>query len=231
MANYLYSIAKKLFGSSFHKLRYFYKAIILRDPQIIAYLKWLKDGADALRFEYPLTENSIVFDVGGYIGEWSEKIVELYDPFIHIFEPVPEFQAKITTTFDSNPKISSHNFVLHNENATLEMAILDNSSSIYREGNSHIDIFLKDIYGFLEEHNINSVDLIKINIEGGEYPLLQRLIETNTLERFHNILVQFHPIEQNSAQLRNEIRESLRKTHFITFDYPFIWENWQKLEP
>ena len=79
-----------------------------------------------------------------------------------------------------------------------------------------------------KEKNISKVDLIKINVEGGEYSLLERMIDKQIIENFKNIQVQFHKFFPNSAQRRNAIRNALSKTHFITYDYPFIWENWQR---
>jgi hypothetical protein len=28
---------------------------------------------------------------------------------------------------------------------------------------------------------------------------------------------------------RKSIQDSLKKTHKITYEYPFVWENWEKL--
>ena len=89
-------------------------------------------------------------------------------------------------------------------------------------------MYLKDIFSFLNKEGINKIDLIKINIEGGEYPLLKRMIETNIIEKCNDIQVQFHNFYPNAITLRNEIRDSLQKTHFLTYDYPFVWENWRK---
>jgi hypothetical protein len=52
-------------------------------------------GDYTLRLDYDLDENSIVFDMGGYVGEWSEKIFAKYDSHIFIFEPVKEYAEGI----------------------------------------------------------------------------------------------------------------------------------------
>ena len=50
---------------------------------------WFATNGDAtLRLNYNLNENSIVFDLGGYKGEFSSIIYCKYSPFIFIFEPI-----------------------------------------------------------------------------------------------------------------------------------------------
>ena len=58
-----------------------------------------------------------------------------------------------------------------------QMSVCGDSSSVFIESEDALDIKLVDIKRFIEEHKIKHIDLIKINIEGGEYELLERLIE------------------------------------------------------
>ena len=225
----IFKIMGKLPAKIINKINRFYKLYIKRDSCIITDNQWLKDnGDDTLRVDYPLSENSIVFDVGGYMGEWSLKIVDRYNPHIYIFEPVPEFYSIIVERFRGNPKVSVYNFGLSNIDMIAKMSVSKDGSSVYRDGDDKIDMYLKDIFSFLNKEGINKIDLIKINIEGGEYPLLKRMIETNIIEKCNDIQVQFHNFYPNAIALRNEIRDSLQKTHFLTYDYPFVWENWRK---
>ena len=83
---------------------------------------------------------------------------------------------------------------------------------------------------WINKREINKIALIKINIEGGEYKLLDRLIETNLIEKIENIQVQFHDIEPDSSLKMEKIQEKLRKTHEPTYQYKFVWENWRKKE-
>lgn len=49
----------------------FYKVYILRDEFTIEVVRWFQDQGDkTLRLNYSdLNENSIVFDIGGYLGD------------------------------------------------------------------------------------------------------------------------------------------------------------------
>lgn len=217
-------ILKKING----RLNTYYKLYILRDPLTISASKWFQDKGDTtLRVNYLLNEQSVVFDVGGYRGDWSDEIIKLYDPFIYIFEPVSEYYSFVVNRFRNNPKVKVYNFGLSNENKIENIAILSNASSTYKQSDTYLSIELRDIKGFLQEENIEFINLIKINIEGGEYLLLTRLIEEKIILKTQDVQVQFHDFYPNAETLREDLHESLKKTHFITYNYPFIWENWR----
>jgi len=207
----------------------FYKLRIRKNPLIVSHHQWIKDNGDiTLGADYPLTKDSVVFEVGGYKGKWSQRIVELYDPWIYIFEPVREYYEENVKRFKSNPKIFTYNFGLADKNVVEKIAISEDSSSIYKKGKYAQDIQLRDIADFFKDKSVSRIDLIDINIEGGEYPLLQRMIDAGIVEKCQNIKVQFHDFVENAEQKREEILKAFKKTHCLTYSYPFVWESWQK---
>ena len=212
-----------------YQLRLFYRIYLKRDIVTINAQKWFKEkGDDHLRLNYPLHGESVVFDIGGYLGNWSQKIVEKYNPYIFIFEPVPKYYTEIINKFKTNSKARCYNFGLSNKNEDIQIAINEDRSSVFTKGKDLVNIYLKDIYEFLIDQGVDRIDLIKINIEGGEYPLLDRMIEKNIIEKCRNIQIQFHTFYPNAKQRREIIRNALQKTHYTTYDYPFVWENWGK---
>ena len=67
---------------------------------------------------------------------------------------------------------------------------------------------------------------MKINIEGGEYNVIQRLIEKNKVKILNICQIQFHILDKKSKIKRDYIRKLLRKTHNCEYCYEFVWENW-----
>ena len=52
------------------------------------YYNWTEvDGDNTLALDWPIDENSIVFEIGGYEGRWSLQMAEKYNPRLYIFEP------------------------------------------------------------------------------------------------------------------------------------------------
>ena len=64
----------------------------------------IEKGDTTLATNFNLNEESIVFDVGGYQGDWANKIYSKYKSNIHIFEPSKEFANKIKCRFNNNNK-------------------------------------------------------------------------------------------------------------------------------
>jgi hypothetical protein len=67
---------------------------------------------------------------------------------------------------------------------------------------------------------------MKINIEGAEFPLLERMIETELLKQVDCFMIQFHEWHPGAYHRRREIRKALRKSHKLDWDYHFVWEKW-----
>ena len=190
--------------------------------------KWQQDGGDyAFRFKYNLNQNSIVFDLGGYEGQWASDIFSRYCCNVYIFEPVQSFSDGIKKRFEKNKKIKVFKFGLGGNSRTAKISISADGSSLFRDSADVEEISIIDIKCWLEKQSISHIDLIKINIEGGEYELLDRLIDTDLIGLFDNVQVQFHNLDKDSKSHMISIGEALAKTHELTYQYPFVWENWK----
>jgi FkbM family methyltransferase len=189
-------------------------------------------GDKTLRLDYDLNENSIVFDLGGYHGCWTADIYCKYGCFVHVFEPSLEFASLISNKFSHNKRISVHKCGLSNANTSVNLSREDDRSSIYEQGSSKDEgkveeIVLVDAAEFFRENNITHIDLMKINIEGGEYDLLDHLIENGLHLKIRNIQVQFHDFVPDAENRMKAIQEKLGKSHSTTYQYEFVWENWR----
>jgi FkbM family methyltransferase len=199
-----------------------------RDPRKRTLIRWLLEQPhDEARYTYPLTERSVVLDLGGYQGTWSREIARRYDPYIHIFEPVPAFAEQLAVQFATNAKVRVHAVALGAADGDLVLALSDDASSAYITGPQSARGVCREVEAYLKKVGIDHVDLAKINIEGGEYPLLQRMIETGVITRWHDLQIQFHSFVPDAQQQYATLRAGLARTHKLTYDYPFVWENWR----
>lgn len=205
---------------------------IYQSPSELYGQAWFRDEiAEDRRFNFPtLTSDSIVLDLGGYQGQWASDIFGRYQAHIHVFEPIEKFHNYIEARFKQNPKIETYKFGLAEKNCRLACALDENASSVYGTSGKALteNIQLRDINEWFAEESIKEVALIKINIEGGEFALLDRMIECDLINRFENILVQFHHFVPNAEIWRTSIQAKLANTHRLKFDYPFVWEHWER---
>lgn len=198
-----------------------------REPNREVLNKWFADRGDIThRVNYDLDSNSTVLDVGGYMGDWAAKINNRYGSTIHIFEPVNKFYNTITDRFKAVSNITVHKFGLSDDNIETKISIGADASSVFKAQGNTETIQLRSLIEFMDENDITKVDLMKVNIEGGEYDLLENIIKHGYQNRFVNVQVQFHRFVDNCESRRSGIRKSLMDTHKITYDYPFVWENW-----
>jgi FkbM family methyltransferase len=183
-------------------------------------------GDDSLRVDHVLDCDSVVFDVGGYEGKWIGKIFSRYDCTIHVFEPVLEFANRIERRFAGVEKVHIHKFGLGHVSQTRPISVMRDSSSFYKEVGALRDAREVCALDFILGNRIETIDLMSVNIEGGEYDLLDHLIESGLMPKIKSIQIQFHGFIPGAEQRLMEIQKGLEKTHNLDFRFLFIWEGW-----
>ena len=209
--------------------KWFYAFYIKKDIGTIERTKWYRDkGDDRLRLKYNLNKSSIVFDVGGYLGDFAEKISKKFDCKIYLFEPSLSFYNKCLERFKDNNNILCFNYGVGNLNGDFILSNDKEASSTKRKISESVGekIKIKKISEIIKELEIDNIDLMKINIEGGEYDLLLCLINENLISKIKNIQVQFHNFVPNAKKKREDIINLLKNTHKNDWSYYFVWENW-----
>ncbi|MBU0533513.1 MAG: FkbM family methyltransferase [Candidatus Omnitrophica bacterium] len=193
--------------------------------------RWYSDGGDEkLRYNYDLDRDSLVMDMGGYKGQWASDIYASYNCRVLIFEPVKSFAEQIQRRFKNNPNIEVFCLALGKNRRQEIISLCDDGSSVYRDAPVKKTIQFEDVAEFFTKHDIKNIDLMKINIEGGEYELLPRLIETGLVNKIKNIQIQFHNVLTDSKAHMKRICSELSKTHKPTYQYKFVWENWVRCD-
>ena len=209
--------------------KWFYAYYVQKDRAVIERTKWYRDkGDEYLRLKYNFNKDSVVFDVGGYIGDFTEKINEKFRCKIYLFEPSPSFYKKCLHRFKDNKNVICFNYGLGDLNGDFVLSNDKEASSIKRKISiSEGEIIkIRKISDIIKEQGLNKIDLIKLNIEGGEYDLLSFLINENLISKINNIQVQFHSFIPDAKKKRDDIINLLSKTHKNDWSYYFVWENW-----
>ena len=70
------------------------------------------------------------------------------------------------------------------------------------------------------------IDVMEINIEGGEFELIELLDEHQLLSRIGTVFVQFHDIGEKTREHVESARQTLRQTHRQLWSYDMVWECW-----
>lgn len=186
-------------------------------------------GDDRLRFDYDLSLDSLVLDLGGYEGQWASDLYARRRCRIEVFEPVTKFAAAIAERFRLNADIRVHALALGASTRTETLSIAGASSSAYKSKAATENVQFVDVAQWFEEQHLRDVRLMKINIEGGEYELLERMLETGLTARVADLQIQFHNFSPDAAERMEAIQSGLAATHRPTYQYRFVWENWRRV--
>lgn len=184
-----------------------------------------------LLYEAELDSTSIVVDAGAYTGEWAKEIIDRYHPTIHAFEPDPRNFSHLEKKAQIEPGLKPHKYGLGDRDEQTRITLEYLGSTLYT-GNRHAadtptaEAEIRDIASAWRTLELHNVDLMKINIEGAEFPLLEQMIRTELLSKVDCYLIQFHEWHPRAYARRRHIRRALSKTHKLVWDYHFIWEKW-----
>src|SRR5688572_24202078 len=132
--------------------------------------KWYADGGDErFRFDYPLDEQSFVLDLGGYEGQWASDLYARHRCRIAVFEPVARFARNIEARFRKNSDIAVFQCGLGATSRVETIYLKGASSSTQKNQTQSEQIEIVDVLQWFEDHDVKAVQLMKVNIEGGEY--------------------------------------------------------------
>lgn len=176
-----------------------------------------------------LDPTAVVVDVGAYTGEVAAAVHDLYGCRVLAFEPSPPSFETLQARFRDVDAVSTFSYGLGATDAVLDLELGGLGSSFHGTtsgGGPTVEVHVRDVVGVLEELGLDRIDLLKVNIEGAEYDLLDRLLEAGALDRVRYLVVQFHEWHPGAHRRRRRIRRALRQTHDQVWDFPWIWEMW-----
>lgn len=189
-----------------------------------------EDDKGSLRFLYPLDQKSVVVDLGGFDGQWASDIFARYCCQVHVFEIVPEYAARINARFANNRMITAYDFGLGACDESVSVSLAGVSSSVHRQSSRNsVSGRIVRAADFLQQLGIDRVDLMKVNIEGGEYDLIRHLAESRWLGRIVDLQIQFHDFVDDADSRLSQMHAILSRTHRPTYQYRFVWENWRAI--
>ena len=239
-----YKIKKRLINPRFYKyiiLRILYPGVIdskyksnvssmFMYSESIFY--WFKDGAERLLYEHELDCASVVIDVGEYEANWTKKIYDRYQCKIYAYEPVKQHFDVLKKRVEDFNDIKIFNYGLGKIGETIGIKQQGIQTSTLVKVKKPDEIILIKKISELSDLKNKNIDLIHINIEGGEYELINEIIISSMIKRVKFLEVQFHewyPTIKSSRIARAKLHRKLFLTHKLVYSYDFVWEKWKRL--
>lgn len=188
---------------------------------------------ESLRYEYPLTSQSLVIDAGCYEGNWAKTIHGKYGCRVDAYEPVASFFENCCKNLRGLDKIRMYNFgVCALQGGKIRLHIQNDSSGAFAGSDVVEDCSFLPIAEIVRIAGVRRIDLIKLNVEGMEYDIMEALLISKdpfgpSIRRFANLQIQFHQNVPEFEQRYAAIAGDLSHTHECTWREPFVWENWR----
>ncbi|MEM7139515.1 MAG: FkbM family methyltransferase [Actinomycetota bacterium] len=181
-----------------------------------------------LLIDFPLDDASVVWDVGGHVGEWCAPMAQRYGCRVEVFEPSPVALETLERVAAEHERVRLHPFGVAAVDTTMQIAHKGPGSSLYDTSDEwdKATVEVRDVVSVLDELGDDRIDLIKMNIEGGEYDVLERLLAAGRLVDGEHYVIQYHEWLPKAYWRRWRIRRGMRRTHRLVWDYPFVWEYW-----
>jgi hypothetical protein len=188
--------------------------------------RWNAEEAEHLRFEYDLQPDDVVIDLGAYRGEWAEAIYQRYLCRLVVVEPsdaiigFPHGRIVKRAALDKDGAMEFGGAYYH----TSQFAGPDFGFTTYP---------CFDINRLIREYD--EIALLKINIEGGEFLVMPRILSEGLQTRIRNFQIQFHYIEDGGRWTKRECEDLykaiyalLAQSHDLEWRYDFCWESWKR---
>src|ERR687886_84628 len=149
-------------------------------------LRMYRRSSDAFLVKKDLLKNCVqpltIFDIGANEGQTTERYSKMFPTAkIYSFEPVPEVFTLLERKFHENPQIivnqlavsdavGTADFYLHAYGSNVWNSLLPKApdSIIVPEDVSAVKVPTITIDVFCDRHNIKTIDLLKLDIQGGE---------------------------------------------------------------
>jgi len=165
---------------------------------------WLldRDAAAMRRMADTLTKDDVVLDLGGHVGsaaiEFSQRAAE-----VHSFEPNPVVFAELARQTARYPNIKIYNKAISDETGTAKLFFEDARRGRYYDGatlvsgksnvtyDHHTDVATISFGDLLDEIG-RDVTVVKMDIEGAEYRVLDAMLASGRMDAIKKVYVECH---------------------------------------
>ena len=153
------------------------------------------------RFKLP--NNPTIVDIGGYIGDFSIYAVKyLNADKVIVYEPTAENFELLEQNIQSNGfgnRITAVNKAVSNSREVRLNVVIEESEEIHVSAYlfpeaEHRIVPSATLGDVLAEHELGSVDLLKVDCEGGEYDIFPDVAD-EIFSRIRNIVFEYHFID------------------------------------
>ena len=160
-------------------------------------------------------------------SNWAKELWWKYGCRIFVFEPVKKFAHDIAMNL--HPEMTGAVTIINRGLGSYPrweaFSVHGDSTGAFSKNGPFETVEILAIGPIIESWP--EIALLKLNVEGMEYEILEALIAQDLMPRIVNLQVQFHRIP-GSDRLIEEITQGLKQTHELVYHEPYCWEGWKR---
>lgn len=176
---------------------------------------------------YPIAANDTVLDIGGHIGSFSAKAAGLASQGkVFVCEPFPDTYAYLKANVAGFANVYPNQLAISDRGGTDSLYYSEANpaeNSLVRSSGNKVEVKLLSLAEFLQQNNIDQVDLMKIDCEGAEYDIL--FSATAELPKIRRIVMEIHEPEYFGLSGKYSIDAMTNLLQAHDFDVQFKREN------
>lgn len=187
--------------------------------------QYFADGGDQkFRLDHYKIHQGLIIEIGACDGDFTEKLAAKFpQALIMAVEPVASLFEEAEKRLVHLPNVVLTNWGLWTFDGTVNMSDDGPASAVVPDGKQvhvyHVGKYLK---------GLGDISLVIMNTEGSEYTLLPEIINSGAIHKVRDLQIQFHDIDDTSDGQMRRIQDALAVTHYTTYEYPFVMENWRR---
>ena len=169
----------------------------------------------------------IFIDCGGNQGQGLRHFIGKYnitsDWIVHTYEPYAacEIEKHITdltyvqihhqAVWDKSGTVVLSQEEKHEMQGSSIECLLDSglcadkTNDLYRKHDDLVEVECADIHDIVDKYDKEDFIVVKIDIEGSEFIVLRRLLETGAIEKINELYVEWHTIYMSSESASSEL--------------------------
>ncbi len=173
----------------------------------------------------------IVFSLG--LGEdisFDVAMMEKYNAQVCGFDPTPK-SIRYVDSMNLDDRFSLYKYAVSDKNGTLTFNLPENEEHVSGSlesisSNKNIEVVCKNIKTICDELKVSKIDILKMDIEGSEYKVIENMIQSKIFPK--QILIEYHHFFDSftNNDTRNSIKLLLGNNyelfHIEAYNYCFI---------
>jgi len=198
--------------------------------------KLRKDELDDIAFVFGDRAPEIIFDCGANIGFVTHRFLQLFpSATVHAFEPNPTVFSTLLQAYAGEERVKPHPLAISNQSRTAVFNQNDNSGTssfftptaynrrFYARTSRPLEVTVTTIDEFSEQHQIERIDVLKLDLEGAEMDAIagaERMLNEHRIDILYTEIA-IVPLYKNQALLADLILAMRRHGYSLYNLYGF----------